>query len=713
MIHVGENTWNLRIFITDLQVEKHLRVKGDQHIGGIMLQLADNENPKDWSDHALWWPEKNIWLTRTRSTLDQVGVQADTLLHFTPMHKVLRVQLPDLRYLDCRVDYSAKTFAAVVNLCKDLDIRHPEELSFCKPLEAEHLKKNFGKFPPKKVPIVEPNGTVYLQPAPDTNSFIPLNSAYRGSNGSLDRTQNGNFLCAPVSPYGTTPRRTAGTAPGTPIGSPTGTWKASSNGYATYDSGSSLGDFQENLAASPRCPSPDVRSRLVRPKTLIEKARMNVGWLDSSLSIMEQGIREYDTLCLRYKYYTFFDLNPKYDQVRINQLYEQAKWSILNEEIDCTDEESLMFAALQFQINQQNETYQGMDSSRLDSSHAGNGAGTDDDIDSALNELQISLEGGQTSTDANITKIPELSDYLSFLKPRKFTLKGYKRYYFTYRDLHLHLYKSAEESRRAAPAITINLKGCEVTPDIVLSQGKFSIRLEVPPEGGNGPNSEVWIRCENEDQYVKWMAACRLASKGRSLADSSYESEVSNIKTLLNLQKPAHGVAVNIDPRSIDANEYLSPRMLRKLSSKAAHRILEAHANVSQLSLIDSKLKYIQAWQSLPNFGVSFFVIKFDGHKKEELLGVAHNRIMRMDLNTGDHIKTWRYNTMKAWNVNWGIKCMMIQFHDENVVFSVQSADCKVVHEFIGGYIFMSMRSKENNQTLNEEMFHKLTGGWV
>lgn len=62
---------------------------------------------------------------------------------------------------------------------------------------------------------------------------------------------------------------------------------------------------------------------------------------------MEQGVREFDTLCLRFKYYTFFDLNPKYDQVRINQLYEQAKWHLLNEEIDCTEEEMFMFAALQ------------------------------------------------------------------------------------------------------------------------------------------------------------------------------------------------------------------------------------------------------------------------------------------------------------------------------------------------------------------------------
>lgn len=129
------------------------------------------------------------------------------------------------------------------------------------------------------------------------------------------------------------------------------TWIRSSNGYTTFnDTSSSLGDLTENLASSPRAPSPDVRTRLVKPKSLVERARMNVAWLDSSLSIMEQGIRDYDTLCLRFKYYTFFDLNPKYDQVRINQLYEQAKWQLLNEEIDCTEEEMLMFAALQVSL---------------------------------------------------------------------------------------------------------------------------------------------------------------------------------------------------------------------------------------------------------------------------------------------------------------------------------------------------------------------------
>ena len=96
----------------------------------------------------------------------------------------------------------------------------------------------------------------------------------------------------------------------------------------------------------------------------------------------------------------------------------------------------------------------------------------------------------------------------------------------------------------------------------------------------------------------------------------------------------------------------------------------------------------------------------------QELLGVAYNRIMRVDANTGDAIKTWRYNTLKSWHVNWEIRHVILEFEEETLNFSSLSASCKTVHEFIGGYIFLSMRSSDKNQTLNEELFLKLTGGW-
>lgn len=96
----------------------------------------------------------------------------------------------------------------------------------------------------------------------------------------------------------------------------------------------------------------------------------------------------------------------------------------------------------------------------------------------------------------------------------------------------------------------------------------------------------------------------------------------------------------------------------------------------------------------------------------QELLGVAYNRIIRMDISSGDSLKTWRYNTLKNWHVNWEVKQVFLDFEGERLTFACLNADCKVVHEYIGGYIFLSMRSQDKNQTLNEELFHKLTGGW-
>lgn len=76
-------------------------------------------------------------------------------------------------------------------------------------------------------------------------------------------------------------------------------------------------------------------------------------------------------------------------------------------------------------------------------------------------------------------QVPELYDYLRFLKPKRFTLKAFKRYWFTCRDLHLMLYKSKEEARGQGvqPAHRVNLVGCEVTPEVNISQNKYCIKV--------------------------------------------------------------------------------------------------------------------------------------------------------------------------------------------------------------------------------------------
>ncbi|PRD26885.1 UNVERIFIED_CONTAM: Fit1 [Trichonephila clavipes] len=624
------------------------------------------------------------------------------------------------------------------NLIYIKGIRHPEELSLCRPLTSEHLKRNY----PRGV------GCTPRQRSKEPTAGINLS---QNNNNKSD-----GFLSADTSGSTGTPLNTSWND-GRNYSPSTAMFNGSSS-FLNYSADSNMSATDLPLAHSPRTPNEESRQGVLRPKSLAERARLNAGWLDSSLSIMEQDIREFDSLLLRFKFYSFYDLNPKekvslvlkvvkkvvpdppaalrlfifgnwpflrksdllflfeleqlqfpthpsihdlfylseFDAVRINQIYEQAKWSILAEEIDCTEEEMMLFAALQVQVNLQANHPQ------PDIYH------DDEDVDTALTDLQVTLEGTLISKGkSNITNVPELSDYLSFMKPKRFTLKGFRRYYIVLRDTYLNLYKSKDSE----PNMSICLKGCEVTPDVNLSHGKYGIRLEVPNHEGM---TEYWIRCSSEEQYAKWMAACRLAAKGKTMADSSYDLEVKSIQDFLNMQKPAPAAVISPSQIDINPDDMVAPRFVRKLKSqKVIQRILEAHANVKDLNLMEAKLSYIKAWQALPEFGMSLFVVRFDNGRKDELLGIAFNRLMRMDLSTGDHIKTWRYNTMKVWNVNWEVRQVRVQFEEENVAFSCLSADCKVVHEFIGGYIFLSMRSKDQNQTLNEELFHKLTGGWV
>ena len=43
-------------------------------IESLIKSLFFADIAMDWSDHAMWWPEKNIWLDNTRWTLDQYNI---------------------------------------------------------------------------------------------------------------------------------------------------------------------------------------------------------------------------------------------------------------------------------------------------------------------------------------------------------------------------------------------------------------------------------------------------------------------------------------------------------------------------------------------------------------------------------------------------------------------------------------------------------------
>ncbi|XP_035865467.1 fermitin family homolog 1 isoform X3 [Phyllostomus discolor] len=580
---------------------------------------------------------------------------------------MLRLRLPNMKTVRLRVSFSDMVFKAVSDVCKTLNIRRSEELSLLKP-SGDYFKKKKKKDKNNKEPIVE--DILNLESSPTISG-------------------------SPVSPglYSKMMTPTYNPINGSPVSS-TLTWFSDSS-VTEQNCGI--------LALSQPSQSPEVLADMYQSLSLVDKAKLNAGWLDSSRSLMEQGIQEDEQLLLRFKYYTFFDLNPKYDAVRINQLYEQARWAIVLEEIDCTEEEMLIFAALQYHISKL--------SSSADIQDLANESEVDE-VEAALSNLEVTLEGGKAdNTLEDITDIPKLADNLKLFRPKKLLLKTIKQYWFVFKDTSIAYFKN-KELEQGEPIEKLNLRGCEVVPDVNVAGRKFGIKLLIPVADGM---NEVYLRCDHENQYAQWMAACILASKGKTMADSSYQPEVLNILSFLRMKNrnSTSPVASSLENMDMNPECFVSPRCAKKHKSKQlAARIMEAHQNVAQMSLVEAKLRFIQAWQSLPEFGLTYYLVRFKGSKKDDILGVSYNRLIRIDATTGIPITTWRFTNMKQWNVNWEIRQVAIEF-DQNVsiAFTCLSADCKVVHEYIGGYIFLSTRSKDQNETLDEDLFHKLTGG--
>ncbi len=83
-----DGSWELNITVTDLQVEKTLRVKGDVHIGGVMLKLVEA-------------------LGMCQTILNLKGINLSKLLKFQNNARQLSKMIYDLK-ADCHLVYAER-----------------------------------------------------------------------------------------------------------------------------------------------------------------------------------------------------------------------------------------------------------------------------------------------------------------------------------------------------------------------------------------------------------------------------------------------------------------------------------------------------------------------------------------------------------------------------------------------------------------------------
>ncbi|KHJ81744.1 hypothetical protein OESDEN_18568 [Oesophagostomum dentatum] len=112
-----------------------------------------------------------------------------------------------------------------------------------------------------------------------------------------------------------------------------------------------------------------------------------------------------------------------------------------------------------------------------------------------LDELEQNLDAAALGRRSDLMQVPELADYLKYMKPKKLAaFKGFKRAFFSFRDLYLSYYQSSSDIHQP-PLGHFSLKGCEVSPDVSVSQGKYHIKLLVPTAEGM---TDFVLKCDTE-----------------------------------------------------------------------------------------------------------------------------------------------------------------------------------------------------------------------
>ncbi|CAL8093817.1 unnamed protein product [Calicophoron daubneyi] len=423
-----DGSWLLHVHIDELDIDREVRVQGDWSLGEFLTELTEGLTPptrklpsaneislrtgtpySGWADYQLWWPVKSRWLTNLRVSLNQYGLHSDAYLRLVPVNGRLRVQLPDLQIRDfVDVNYAEPVFRITVAICRNLNIRHPEELSLAHPVSQNDLKNT--RFAPgftdhRHHALTVLGKRMTFQRSATISGTHPATTKQSPYYNSLNRSNRDN---ASDTALNTTRKKSTSTSSrcsetlfGPPrvrerrsLGHGGANWYTPVRGNIStlnrlsFSPGSlhtlafDLRTLEDPyLASSPLVGIEEAfqMGYIVHPNGFIQRLRLNASWLDSSRSLMEQGIdmcpatidekeRSVDrsetnspakealsagywpTLKLQYKYGSYYDLNAKYDEVRINQLYEQAKWSVLSELIEATDDEACLLAALQAHV---------------------------------------------------------------------------------------------------------------------------------------------------------------------------------------------------------------------------------------------------------------------------------------------------------------------------------------------------------------------------
>lgn len=256
-----------------------------------VYERVKGELQKPFEDYLLFWPRQKVWLTPEKQ-IGHFHLESGAKLQFKTKRRPLRIRFLDATCKILHVDCSLMVREVLSDVCSQLRLQYPEEMSLVVAGDYAVTKHHPAKSTAKRVESASPSLT--RRALGKTKSTVPRESD----------------ISPPLSPSTRRKRPLSGTF----------------------------------TNASKRWTTSRVRKQISKKHQI----RLDTPWLDPSKTLAEQEVTESNELILMYRFYYHMTLD-RYS-ANLELLYTQARATYLAGEMLCTVSDMVRLSAILTQI---------------------------------------------------------------------------------------------------------------------------------------------------------------------------------------------------------------------------------------------------------------------------------------------------------------------------------------------------------------------------
>lgn len=673
-----DGSWKLKVVSEDLNGVVLLNVFNNTNFGEVANKVSQHFHiDKNQVKHySFWCPSKMAWLKKPDLTLHQLSLNANTMILYMKKIRQVTIQIGSRENRKFAVDFSLPVLKIIKDLCHELGINNKYIFS----LMRYRGEDSFNA-------VKQKSFINKIEKSPLTVSLRNLTVNHSTSKKRLNRNLGSNCPWTPTSGYG----------------SLSSTMNSLENYRGSYVSISNHVNQNGNIKEiiTEKSIYPNLPNHITGYQNNFDRSKINLDWIFSSKSLMEQKLNEHSLLQLKMKSFAMSFDDATIPDESLDFSYDQMKNAILCGEIDLEINIALILGGLQYHIFL-SEYQSGRQTNTSYPLKANRAFSLDEEISKMLSDLEKELLIDPYEIES-IGGLPCRIDYFVYVHqiiPMKSIDKNIPMKLKLIKD-HIKIFK---ENNLSNARYEFNIKTCHFQTTFGLKSTENFITWTFEYD-----NKFVKIETKffSDEDFISIYSCAVCHSNCWRPSLRQYLDRESAVKTFLDIFRSTVEPEYNIFnmPR-MELSELLGCRTGKKeLSSRYLKTILQYSCSFKSTTLRQSKIQYMRFCMNIPRYNYHYFFA--DIVEPVDIGGptiLAINEEMFMVLDSASHsikrfVSPW--TILKSWTINTELNKLELRFEKQHISFIVNHCSAVCFHEFLSTFIWLTVVDNSKDKTEN------------